>query len=99
MQTYRLIVDAHGRVAIPGAKPGQTVTVQIDPPAAPAVNAEGLLMRDDGEVLTLRTARTDEERERVIAHARSLAREIRNELKDQLPIDHGELYGEDGLPA
>lgn len=86
MQTYTLTVGPDGRVTIPNAQPGQTVTVQVDE-------------RRASEFLTLATARTDEEKAAVIAEIRRLARELRDELHDDLPIDHAELYGEDGLPA
>ncbi len=86
MQTYRLIVEPDGRVTIPNAQPGQTVTVQVEEPVVP-------------ERLTLATARTPEEREAVIADIKRMSGRLRELLKDDLPIDHAELYGDDGLPA
>ncbi len=85
MQTYTLKVDPDGRVTIPDTRPGHTVTVRIEPPRT--------------EILTLGNARTDEERDQVIEEMLALAAQLREELKDELPIDQNELYDEDGLPA
>lgn len=85
MQTYILKVDPDGRVTVPDVKPGQTVKVQVVPVPT--------------ERLTFGTARTDEERAEVIADIKRMSRELRELMKDALPVDHGELYGEDGLPA
>lgn len=89
-RTMHLTVDQDGRVAVPGAHPGQTVTVEIpDAPETP-------------KRLTLATARTDEEREQVIAEIMEAAQRLRQELSDediQIALNHGDyLYGEDGLP-
>jgi hypothetical protein len=85
-----LTVGPDGRVTVPGAKPGQTVAVEItDEPETP-------------ERLTLATARTEEERDQVIAEIRRAARELRQELSDEdihIALNHGDyLYGADGLP-
>lgn len=85
-----LTVGPDGRVAVPGAEPGQTVTVEIkETPAKPGR-------------LTLATARTDEEREQVVAEIKRLAQEIRKELSDEdirILLNHGDwLYDENGLP-
>lgn len=85
-----LTVGPDGRVAVPGAEPGQTVTVEIkETPAKPGR-------------LTLATARTDEEREQVVAEIKRLAQEIRKELSDEdvrIMLNHGDwLYDENGLP-
>ena len=86
MQTYRLTVEPDGRVTVPNARPGQTVTVQVEPVP-------------ESEPLTLATAKTPEEREAVIAEIMEMAGQLRELLKDDLPISTDELYGEDGLPA
>ena len=52
MQTYRLTVEPDGRVTVPNARPGQTVTVQVEPVP-------------EFEPLTLATAKTPEEREAI----------------------------------
>ena len=89
-RTLQLVVGPDGRVTVPGARPGQTVTVEIaDAPETP-------------ERLTLATARTDEEREQIIEEVLEAARRLRQELSDediQIALNHGDyLYGEDGLP-
>jgi hypothetical protein len=86
MQTYRLTVDPDGRVTIPNARPGQTIIVQVNESATPGF-------------LTLKTARTDEERAAVIADIKRMSGRLRTLLTDDLPLDPAELYGEDGLPA
>lgn len=89
-RTLQLTVGPDGRVVVPGARPGQTITVEI--PEAPGTP----------ERLTLATARTEEERAAVITEIKRLAQEIRSELSDedvQIMLNHGDLlYGEDGLP-
>lgn len=90
MRTMQLTVGPDGRVTVPGARPGQIVTVEIGEAT------------DTPERLTLATARTEEERAAVIAEIKRLAREIRKELSEediQIALNHGDfLYGEDGLP-
>lgn len=93
MQIYRLTVGPDGRVTVPNTRPGQTVTVQVEPVP---VHAEP---EADSEPLTLATAKTPEERAEVIAEMKAIAQELRGLLKDDLPISTDELYGEDGLPA
>jgi hypothetical protein len=90
MQTLKLTVEADGRVTIPGAKPGQTVTIQLSPEPEP----------EGSERLTLATARTEAERAAVIARIRRLAGEIREGLPEPWKsADHGDLlYDENGLP-
>jgi hypothetical protein len=90
MQTYRLIVGPDGQVRIPDGKPGQVVTVQVEP-APPA--------KDEREMLTLANARTPEERAEVIAELKRLAAQIRENLKDEETFTIEDLYDEDGLPA
>ncbi len=85
MQTYRLKVDPEGRVAIPNAEPGQTIVVQV--------NVEM------PSHLTFATATTPEEQAAVIADIKRLSGRLRSLLKDDLPLDPDELYGDDGLPA
>jgi len=90
MPTMQLTVGPDGRVAVPGTRPGQTVTVEIsDAPDTP-------------ERLTLATARTDEERDAVIAGIKRAARTFRAQLSDDeiqvMPIHGDLLYDEDGLP-
>lgn len=86
-----LTVGPDGRVAVPGAEPGQTVTVEIkETPAKPGR-------------LTLATARTDEEREQVIAEIRRAAQELKRQAgigdDERLSLTHGDLlYDENGLP-
>jgi len=89
MQTYRLTIGPDGQVRIPNGKPGQVVTVQVEPQPAPP----------DREVLTFATATSPEERDAVIAIIRENARELRDLLKDAPPFTIDDLYGEDGLPA
>ena len=85
-----LTVGPDGRVAVPGAEPGQTVTVEISD------------TDNEPKRRTLDTARTDEERERIIAEILEAAQRLRQELSDediQIALNHGDyLYGEDGLP-
>lgn len=90
MQTWRLTVGPDGQVRIPDGRPGQIVTVVVEPfPLATA---------GQGQV-TLATAQTPEERAEVIARIRANGRELRELLKDDLPTSTDELYDEDGLPA
>jgi hypothetical protein len=90
-KTMQLTVGPDGRVAVPGARPGQTVTVEISDAF------------DTPERLTLATARTDEERDQVIAEIKRLAQELREELGEdgvRLAVNHGDwLYDEYGLPT
>lgn len=87
-----LTVGPDGRVTVPGAQPGQTVTVEI---------------KDTGttpERLTLATAKTDEERDQIIAEIRRAAQELKREAgisdDERLSLTHGDLlYDENGLPA
>ncbi len=85
-----LTVGPDGRVVVPGAEPGQTVTVEISD------------TDNEPKRRTLATARTDEERERIIAEILEAAQRLRQELSDediQIALNHGDyLYGEDGLP-
>jgi hypothetical protein len=88
----QLTVGPDGRVEVPGAEPGQTVTVEIA--EAP----------EKQERLTLTTARTDEERDEVIAEIRRAAQELKRAAgisdDERLSLTHGALlYDEDGLPA
>ncbi len=89
-RTVQLTVGPDGHVVVPGARPGQTVTVEIGDAS------------DTPERLTLATAQTEEERAAVIAEIKRLAREIRKELSDEdvkIMLNHGDLlYGDDGLP-
>lgn len=89
-RTMQLTVGPDGRVEVPGARPGQTITVEIaDAPDPP-------------ERLTLATARTEEERDAVVAGIMEAARKFREELSDEdveIMLNHGDwLYDEDGLP-
>jgi hypothetical protein len=84
MQTCHLVVDADGRVTIPDARPGQSVTVQVE-------------ALDELPFLTFRTAQTDAEREAVIEDILQMAGRARELLADDLPRTD-ELYGDDGLP-
>lgn len=89
MATYQLTVDPDGRVAIPDTHPGEKITVQVTGVAT------------EPALLTLATARTDEERAAVVAEINRLARELRAEMGDdeQLSITHGDLlHDENGLP-
>jgi hypothetical protein len=89
MQTYRLIIDADGQIRIPNAKPGQVAIVQVE-----------VLSEDRSTVpLTLSSARTPEERQHVMSNIQALASQLRERLKDQLPLSTDELYDEHGLPA
>jgi len=90
MQTYRLVVGPDGQVRIPDGKPGQVVTVQVEP-APPA--------KDEREMLTLANARTPEERAEVIAIINENAEKLKELMKDAPPFTIEDLYGEDGLPA
>lgn len=53
-----LTVGPDGRVVVPGARPGQTVAVEIS-------DAEGSDTGEEPKRLTLATARTEEERDAV----------------------------------
>jgi hypothetical protein len=91
-RTLHLTVGPDGRVTVPGARPGQTVAVEISDTS------------ETPERLTLATARTDEERDQVIAEIRRAARELRQAAgigdDERLSLTHGDLlYDENGLPA
>jgi outer membrane lipopolysaccharide assembly protein LptE/RlpB len=86
MQTYRLVIEADGRVTIPNAQPGQTVTVQVEP-------------LFDSAPLTLATAETSEERAAVIKRLQGIAGQLHEELSEHQPLTTDDLYGEDGLPT
>lgn len=90
-KTMQLTVGPDGRVEIPGAQPGQTVTVEFaEPPKTP-------------EPLTLAAARTDEERDAVVEDILRSVRALRlaaGNDGEPLSIAHGAmLYDENGLPA
>jgi hypothetical protein len=85
MQTYRLKVGPDGQVTVPNARPGQTVTVQVE--TVP-----------ESRSLTLATAKTPEERAQVIAEIKAMTSELRELWKDAPPFAVEDLYGEDGLP-
>jgi hypothetical protein len=89
MRTITLTVGPDGRVAIPDTRPGQTVTIQLEE----AESAEQ-------PFLTLRTARTAEEKQAVIADIKRLAREIRETApRELLEVNPDEwLYDARGLP-
>jgi hypothetical protein len=86
-----LTVDSDGRVEVPGAEPGQTVTVEIKDTIK------------EPKRLTLATARTDEERDAVIEDILRSVRALRLAAGDDgepLSTAHGDmLYDENGLPA
>lgn len=87
-----LTVGPDGRVVVPGAEPGQTVTVEISD------------TDNEPKRRTLATARTDEERERIIAEIRQAARELKRKAgiddDERLSLTHGDLlYDENGLPG
>ena len=90
-RTLQLTVGPDGRVMIPGARPGQTVTVELEE------------MPETPERLTLATARTDEERDAVIEDILRSVRALRLAAGDDgepLSTAHGDmLYDENGLPA
>lgn len=85
MQTYRLTVEPDGRVTVPNARPGQIVTVHVEPVP-------------ESEPLTLATAETPEERAQVIAEMKTMAQGLHELWKDAPPFTTDDLYGEDGLP-
>lgn len=92
MQTVDVTVGPDGRVVIPGTRPGQAVTIQIEQDP------------DTPERLTLATARTDDERDAVAARILRRAQELRAEAgvddDEQLSLTHGDLlYDENGLPT
>jgi hypothetical protein len=86
-----LTVGPDGRVTVPGARPGQTVTVEIN------------VADEEPKRQTLATARTDEERDAVIEDILRSVRALRLAAGDDgepLSIAHGDmLYDENGLPA
>ena len=91
-RTMQLTVGPDGRIEVPGTEPGQTVTVEIA--EAP----------EKQERLTLATAKTDEERDQIIAEIRRAAQELKRAAgigdDERLSLTHGDLlYDEDGLPA
>lgn len=92
MATYKVRVGADGRVTVPDAVPGQEVVVHV-------TETDGHQARG----LTLATARTDDERQVVVAEIKRLARALRAELGDdqvRLSSAHGRLlYNDDGLPT
>ena len=78
-RTMHLTVDPDGRVAVPGARPGQTVTVHIvDAPDPP-------------ERLTLATARTEEELVGKVRDARARLRPVLLLLARFSPADQSWL--------
>lgn len=90
-QTVHVTVEPDGRVTIPGTRPGETLAIQIE------------RTQEAPERLTLATARTDEERDAVIADIKRIAQELRQELDigddERLSLTHGDLlYDGDGLP-
>ena len=86
--TVQVKVDADGRVAIPGAKPGQTVTLKIIDLTETAGRTDdiGPIPEDEWAATT--------------ARIKQRARRIREELPEPwLSSDHGDLlYDDDGLP-
>jgi hypothetical protein len=85
MQTITIIVGPDGRVAIPGTRAGQTVTLHIEP--------EGMPEQADA-------IRTPEEQEQLIQELLEEGRRNRAQADPEwLARDHDEwLYGPDGLP-
>ncbi len=92
MPTMQLKVGPDGRVTVPGTRPGQTVTVEIND------------TDETPQRRTLATARTDEERDQIIAEIQRAARELRRAAgigdDERLSLTHGDiLYDENGLPG
>jgi riboflavin synthase len=91
-RTLQLTVGPDGRVTVSGARSGQTATVEIDEAS------------ETPERLTLANARTDEERDQIIAEIRRAAQELKRQAgigdDERLSLTHGDLlYDENGLPA
>lgn len=86
--TVQLKVDEDGRVVIPGAQPGQIVTLKIVDleESAGQTNTIGPIPEDEWAAIE--------------ARVKQRARKIRKELPEPwLSSDHGDLlYGDDGLP-
>lgn len=87
-RTLQLTVGPDGRVAIPGAKPGQTVTLKIVDFTEPTDHTDNIGPIPDDEWAVIE------------ARIKQRARRIREELPEPwLSSDHGDLlYGDDGLP-
>lgn len=89
MQTYRLVIGPDGNVHIPDGEPGQLVTVLVDEASRTLPTTR----------LKPVSAMTREEQARLKEEFLERGRQVRAQLKDQEPIEHGsELYGDDGLP-
>jgi hypothetical protein len=86
--TVQVTVDEDGRVAIPGAQPGQTVTLKIVELNEPTDHTDNI-----GPI-------PDDEWAAIEARIKQRARRFRRELPEPwLSSDHGDLlYGDDGLP-
>lgn len=87
-RTMQLTVESDGRVAIPGARPGQTLRINI------AVDVEATEQLDNiGPI-------PEEEWAEIEARIKQRAQYIRENLPEPwLSSDHGDLlYGDDGLP-
>lgn len=86
--TVQVKVDADGRVAIPGARPGQTVTLKIVGLTEPTDHTDNI-----GPI-------PEDEWAAIEARVKQRARRIREELPEPwLSSNHGDLlYDEDGLP-
>ena len=83
-----LTVDPDGRVEVPGAKPGQTVTLKIVELTEPTDHPD-----NSGPI-------PDDEWAGIEARVKQRARRIREEHPEPwLSSNHGELlYDQDGLP-
>lgn len=85
MRTVTVTVDPDGRVAIPGTRPGQRVTNQVEPENAPPPEVAQW---------------SPEEVARLTQQLLEGGRRVRERADPAwLALDHGEwLYGPDGLP-
>lgn len=87
-RTMQLTIDPDGRVAIPGAQPGQIVTLEIVDLTEAAGRTDNI-----GPI-------SDEEWAAISKRVKQRARRMREELPEPwLSSNHGDLlYDDDGLP-
>ena len=99
--TFTATVADDGTVRVPAdlAKPGDTVTVRVDRPAAvePEHQPEHQPENNEPVRLTRLTAKTPEQKEELLRQINETVARLAPMLKD-VPGDTDWLYDEDGLP-
>lgn len=89
MQTWQLVIGPDGQVRIPDGKPGQVVTVVVEPAQTDT---------PEPEMLTLATAKTPEERATVIASIEEDLQKLQHLMRSGPIFSTDDLYGQDGFP-